>query len=361
MAKKNKLQKFLSSKYLYRRLVIILIMIILLIFIFSLIKNTINSNQEIDGQLIESTEMSSNDSALIETTHPITNEQNSIDETQSGEADAGTTETTVEVGSAELTSSESTSSESTSSESTRQQEASMDFSKIPYYIEKNEQRYNAYLNSHLSKTAEEIVLAVNMNHDFDFYTNIIPVTEPSVLNVICNKYYQLSSNFTPENLVNVTNGYFVNDGKEYKLSQNALDAFIKMSDEAKKEALTIKIISAYRTYAYQERLYNKYKANNGQAAADRFSARPGHSEHETGLAIDINDVSQSFENTREFVWLQDHAHQYGFILRYPEGKESTTGYMYEPWHYRYLGVELATKVYESGLTYDEYYAKFLLK
>lgn len=362
MAKKNRLQRFIQSKYLFRRLVIIAIMLVVLIFI-SIIVRQILSPEIKNSEEHASSNFDVNNTDSI--TEPIEMSLDTTD-TSSDTSDINLETTEVATLNVETTSENSsettvTSIESTESNTTSTQEVNMDFSKVSYYIESNNARYKTYLNLHLSKTADEIVLAVNMNHDFDFYTNIIPVTEPGKLDVICNKYYQLSSSFTPENLVNVTSGYFVNDGKEYKLTQNALDAFVKMADAAKKEDLKIKIISGYRTYAYQENLYNKYKANNGQAAADRFSARPGHSEHETGLAIDINDVSQAFENTREFVWLQDNAHLYGYILRYPDGNEATTGYMYEPWHYRYLGVELAKKVHDSGLTYDEYYAKFLLK
>ncbi|HAS73540.1 MAG TPA: D-alanyl-D-alanine carboxypeptidase [Clostridiales bacterium UBA8960] len=200
-----------------------------------------------------------------------------------------------------------------------------------------------------------------MNLDFPFYHYIEKIGNPDALDVLCNKYYQLSSDFTPGNLVSVPESYHVNDGKAYKLKQNALDAFMLMVDSAKEKNLSLRIISAYRSSDFQANLYNKYVANNGKEAADRFSARPGHSEHETGLAIDINDVSQAFENTEEFKWLIENAHLYGFILRYPKGKEHLTGYMYEPWHFRYLGVELATKVKTSGLTYDEYYAMVILK
>lgn len=346
----NKIKRFLRSKYLIRRLVIIFVTIVIIVFLFNMIKGIFNSNPKTDDQAVNTNESTEYNQQTVEATSEIATEPSTeLDTTVEGRSEASTTEETNAIPTTSV------------KENANGQEVNMDFTKVSFYLEKNNQRYIAYHNAHQSKTAEEVVLAVNMNHDFDFYTNIIPITDAGSIDVICNKYYQLSNSFTPENLVSVTSGYYVNDGKEYKLAQVALDAFIKMSDAAQKDDLNIKIISGYRTYAYQENLYNKYKANNGQAAADRFSARPGHSEHETGLAIDINDVSQSFENTREFVWLQQNAHLYGYILRYPDGKEATTGYMYEPWHYRFLGVDLAKKVFDSGLTYDEYYAKYLLK
>ncbi|WP_459847420.1 M15 family metallopeptidase [Fusibacter bizertensis] len=337
-------------------MIIIFVIILIIILLINLVKNIFNLNHqsnEQEGSTFESTAygQQTSESTTGIATEPTTG-TSAIDETGLETNETVEDNTTVENSSTSTTS---------ATEKVSEQGVNMDFTNVSFYLENNDQRYNAYLKSHQSKTAEEIVLAVNMNHDFDFYTNIIPISDAGSIDVICNKYYQLSKSFTPENLVSVTSGYYVNDGKEYKLAQTALDAFIKMSDAAQKDGLTIKIISGYRTYTYQENLYNKYKANNGQAAADRFSARPGHSEHETGLAIDINDVSQSFENTREFVWLQQNAYLYGYILRYPDGKEATTGYMYEPWHYRFLGVDLAKKVFDSGLTYDEYYAKYLLK
>lgn len=113
--------------------------------------------------------------------------------------------------------------------------------------------------------------------------------------------------------------------------------------------------SGYRTYSYQANLYNYYVQMDGQAAADTYSARPGFSEHQTGLAFDLCDKNgQLVESTREVNWIAQNAHRYGFIVRYKAGKESITGYMAEPWHLRYLGVDMATKVYNSGLTLEEY-------
>ena len=114
------------------------------------------------------------------------------------------------------------------------------------------------------------------------------------------------------------------------------------------------LLSGYRSFDYQDKLYRKYAAADGVAAANTYSAWPGHSEHQTGLAFDIGSINNNYGNTPAGKWLAAHAHEYGFIIRYPKGKEGVTGYQYEPWHVRYLGVELATKVYESGLCLEEY-------
>ena len=127
-----------------------------------------------------------------------------------------------------------------------------------------------------------------------------------------------------------------------------------------REGLQFVIRSGYRTYEHQAQLYSEYVARDGQVAADKYSAQPGHSEHQTGLTFDIgsvastNDFRISFGNTPEGAWLQDHAHEYGFIIRYPEGKEHITGYQYEPWHVRYVGQSLAEELYDSHETLEEY-------
>lgn len=113
------------------------------------------------------------------------------------------------------------------------------------------------------------------------------------------------------------------------------------------------LISGYRSYDYQTSLYNNYVAIDGEDAANRYSAKPGYSEHQTGLAFDIGELNYQFGETPAGIWLAQHAHEYGFIIRYPQGKENVTGYMYEPWHVRYLG-DQASSVYASGLTLEEY-------
>lgn len=148
------------------------------------------------------------------------------------------------------------------------------------------------------------------------------------------------------------------------VNADAKAAFEQMKSGALASGLTIKPVSVYRSYYYQNDLYNRFVRQYGQAEADRFSAKPGYSEHQTGLAYDIggsnssNWANDGFNNTAEAKWLADNAYQYGFILRYPSGKEHLTGYMYESWHYRYLGVDLATIVYLSGLTLEEYLGEY---
>lgn len=156
--------------------------------------------------------------------------------------------------------------------------------------------------------------------------------------LIANKTYALPSDYNPGAV----------DGE-------VLDAFSVMQNDAAKEGLNLYISSGFRSYETQNRIYNNYVAKDGKAEADRYSARAGHSEHQTGLCFDLNSIDDSFAATPEGKWVDAHAWEYGFIIRYPKGKENVTGYMYESWHLRYLGKELAKKVYDSGLCLEEYY------
>ncbi|MGI6329574.1 MAG: M15 family metallopeptidase [Bacilli bacterium] len=223
---------------------------------------------------------------------------------------------------------------------------------------KNLKRYFSYQRKNKGLSLKNIILNVNMNLDQPFYTNYKKIKNPYSLIVLCNKYNKLPKSFIPNNLVKIPILFFKGERNE-KLNKIALTHFIKMAKAAKKENLTLKIISGYRTHQYQTKLYNTIILNKGKEYADKYSARPGFSEHETGLAIDINDTSLSFEESQEFKWLKNNAHCYGFILRYPKDKETITGYNYEPWHYRFLGIKIATIIKKKNLTLEEYYALYI--
>ena len=141
------------------------------------------------------------------------------------------------------------------------------------------------------------------------------------------------------------------------LTNATIEAFNKMQAAAKVDGLNIYISSGFRSYSYQKTLYNNYVNRDGVTAADTYSARVGHSEHQSGLAFDVNTINDSFANTEEGKWLNDNCYKYGFILRYPKGKSDETGYQYEPWHFRYVGVELAEKLYNNGnwITVEDYF------
>lgn len=190
--------------------------------------------------------------------------------------------------------------------------------------------------------------------DFSVSKKIYPVvyklTEAKDIFIVVNKKHALPAEYVPE--VTQSNGV--------SLRAEALDAYKRLISDAKKAGVALNPISSYRSYADQETLFNNYVKADGQAKAETYSARPGHSEHQTGLAVDIGlpsgacNLEVCMGQTKEGRWLADNAHLYGFIIRYPNGKEAETGYQYEPWHIRYVGVEVATGVFNSGYTLDAY-------
>lgn len=131
-------------------------------------------------------------------------------------------------------------------------------------------------------------------------------------------------------------------------------AYEQMRDAAWNDGIDLTIASGFRSYDYQNTLYNNYVYWNGQAEADTYSARPGHSEHQTGLAMDLIWADTRFNGSWEAQWIEDHCADYGFIIRYPRGKEDKTGFIYESWHVRYVGKDLARKITDSGLCLEEY-------
>ncbi|MBQ8610845.1 MAG: M15 family metallopeptidase [Oscillospiraceae bacterium] len=153
----------------------------------------------------------------------------------------------------------------------------------------------------------------------------------------------------------VNKSYTVPENYGSGITTETQTAFDSMQAAAAQEGITLFICSGFRSYSYQNTLYTNYVARDGQTAADTYSARPGHSEHQTGLALDINSTDGSMATSPEGLWLAEHCAEYGFVIRYPAGKEHITGYMYEPWHIRYLGIDLAAELTEKGLTLEEYF------
>jgi len=137
-------------------------------------------------------------------------------------------------------------------------------------------------------------------------------------------------------------------------NHDAINALYELQNAASLVGFSIPLLSGYRSYYTQQTLYNNYVNVDGKELADTYSARPGFSEHQTGLAFDVGNIDDNYGDTPEGIWLKNNCHLYGFIIRYPKGKEHITGYQYEPWHIRYLGIEHATNVYNKGVTLEEY-------
>lgn len=228
---------------------------------------------------------------------------------------------------------------------------------IDYFKPNRLKRYLEYIDKNYDLMLGEVIGIVNTNSDYEPYTNINYTNLSKANLLIVNKYNKLNSIYIPSDLVEIDPKY--GNGQ---LQKEAYQYLIIMAEAAELDGLSIYARSSYRSYEYQENLYNSYLSLYGQEYTDSVVARAGHSEHQTGLAIDISSNSSDnlyFVDTNEFKWLKNNAHKYGYILRYPEGKETITGYSYESWHYRYVGKDIATIIYNESITYDEYYSYFI--
>lgn len=178
--------------------------------------------------------------------------------------------------------------------------------------------------------------------------------DPAGLAIIVNKKRALPSDYAPSDLKSPSIG-------GGQLRAEATERLNLLVGAARNDGLSLKMISGYRSYESQRVLYNSYVASDGQAKADTYSARPGHSEHQTGWAADLGnpdgncDLQICFAQTEAGKWLATNAHKHGFIIRYLDGKDAVTGYQYEPWHVRYVGVELAMQIHLSGKTMEDYF------
>lgn len=240
----------------------------------------------------------------------------------------------------------------------------VDIIKEKYFLEKNLYEYIEYKSKNKKKSYSDVIAIVNVRANKDWYDNkVVRETDLSKGNLILvNKFNYLNNSFIPNEIVDVDINYAYQNNKA---SKEVNDAYVLMAKDAKKDNIILLVNSSYRTYERQEEIYKEFYYSKGISYADKYAARAGYSEHQTGLALDIftsgRSTTSDFDQSEAFKWLTNNAHKYGFILRYPKDKEYLTGYSYESWHYRYLGVDTATKVYNSGLTYDEYYAYYLDK
>lgn len=195
----------------------------------------------------------------------------------------------------------------------------------------------------------------------NFYQDIVPTPNVDSVLVLVNQNYQLTESYTPTDFVPVdvplTENALMNTNY---LRRDAADATEQLFAKAKEAGYELTLRTGYISYSVQKNLYDQDVYEMGLEYADAFNSRPGHSEHQTGLAIDIttptinNELSVEFANTEEGKWVLEHAHEYGFILRYPENRESEVGYFYEPYHLRYVGVEAATEIHDKDWTLEDY-------
>ena len=230
---------------------------------------------------------------------------------------------------------------------------SIDYAKLKYY-----DRYVKY-SDETGEDEKTTVLYVNLGMDNDDYSNPVLVNKFSY-DMLVNKHYSINKDMVVSDLVKIDKKY--TNGEGHFASKKVLDAFIKMYNAASKDGLDLVINSSYRSYNDQEELCTQYKKLYGDSYVNKYMAKPGFSEHQTGLSFDVGSRSSNiFANSKEYTWMLENAYKYGFILRFPKKYESITGFRYEPWHYRYVGVDIAKYIYDNDISYEEYYAMFLDK
>ena len=233
-----------------------------------------------------------------------------------------------------------------------------EFFSIEYAKLDNYDRYVKY-EDETGEDEETTVLFVNLDMDKGDYTDAIEVKKFS-LDMLVNKHRYLGEDFEPNDLMKIPSDYASDD--DLKASRLAFNAFKKMSDAAKKEGYEIVINSAYRSYQDQVDITELYLNTYGQSYVDKFVAKPGFSEHQTGLAFDVGSRKANvFASSKEYEWMKENAYKYGFIERFQKKYETVTGFRAEPWHYRYVGEKIAKYIHENNATLEEYWAIYLDK
>ena len=230
---------------------------------------------------------------------------------------------------------------------------------FPYYIEAFTSRYEAFQEKNPDMPFDLVVAYTNANVDKGSYIDVEIVPDPTDINVLLNHNFALPADYEPPDLVTVNNGRL--------LRAEAAEHLGDLIAAGRSDGMTFVVSSGYRTKASQAATFNTLLETNSREAVERNSARPRHSEHESGLAIDVLQRSGTgplyyyyFQNTKEYAWLNEHAYEYGFIHRYPSEYTNITRFVYEPWHWRYIGIEAATTMKNEEITtYEEYYGKYI--
>ena len=232
----------------------------------------------------------------------------------------------------------------------------------PHFLMENAERYDVYQELNPNMPFDVVIAHVNVSIDKEFYEDIQPVPNPDSITVLVNKIFAMPEDWEPDDFVDLGGGHL--------MREEAAEHFNKMRDTMREDGLSLNIIITYRSYSRQRSHFNNGVSRVGLASAIVGFAKAGHSEHQTGLAIDVlhkaHDgglmMDHGFENSRQYTWLVENAHEYGFILRFPRNQRDTSGFTYEPWHWRYVGVPIATAMHdESIILYEEFYGRYLVQ
>ena len=222
--------------------------------------------------------------------------------------------------------------------------------------------YDRYINERSNnEDIDRTILRVTLDLDKDNYSDTTEEENPNSLTAFINKHRYVNEDYVPDDLVDMSDDYANNYYGQLKLRSEAYEQFKKMVDDANKEDLEIYADTTYRSFNLQKTIYNNYVYENGYDKASLYAAKAGFSEHELGTAIDISNGYLIEKGDPEYNWLMQYAYKYGFIFRYYEDNVDLTGYADEPWHIRYVGVDVATKMHKEDLTFEEYWLKYVNK
>ena len=234
-----------------------------------------------------------------------------------------------------------------------------------YFLEKNLEDYKEYINKNNETDYAKVISIVNVHANHKWYQLELNTNKDLGMLMNVNKFYALSETYTPENLKNIDLTYAYGKEGDNKLIDYAYDKFLELWQAANDQGFYLMVTSSYRDYESQKEIYDYRVSTWGERKADETAARPGHSEHQTGLVIDMTSktepLADSFTDSEAYKWLKENAYKYGFIERYPEGKTYLTGYNPESWHWRYVGLEAAKTMHDEDITFDEYYAFYIEK
>ena len=236
----------------------------------------------------------------------------------------------------------------------------IDYVKADHFMYDKLEDYLNYNNKKTNYSTDKIVTIVNVHADEEDYENVNYVNTELGSLILVNKNNVLDSDFVPNNIIDVEESYAY---KGVSISEDVYNAFLKLLESAKNSGYTLVASSGYRSYEEQEKVYNEYKSLYGRYEADKLVAHPGCSDHQTGLAIEIepfDKAPEDIEANEEYNWLINNAYKFGFIQRYPKDKEYITKFDYEPWHFRYVGLDAAYKMHNENLTLEEYYYYYVV-
>ena len=235
----------------------------------------------------------------------------------------------------------------------------VDFFREKYFIFENLEKYIEYGKDHDDEENTKIVSIINTESNLDWFENEKDTDTSKGMLMLVNRMYGLTSDYEVEDIENVPIKFAYNG---MKLNKKVISHLEDLFDSAYEEGYTFVVAEGFRTYKEQEKLYNSYANNYGKSEADKYVARPGHSEYETGLSFDLVPYNKNYKDPKkseEYEWLRDNAYKYGFIFRFEEGKEDITGFDADTWRLRYVGTEASTMIKNEGICFEEYYAYFV--